>query len=125
MDILPGYYGEKWVFASHLSMNYQPWMNIQHNDNAKQAFTDLYPNGNGTFTSPKDGWFYQNNILFQTGLGIAYRQPMWQLNVTAGFQYQPNSLGLISFPDIGIMPFYGGVNFLFAVDNICDKSKDK
>ncbi len=111
LDLLPGYYGKNWAFAPHLSLNYQPFINIKHSYYAKKAFQDLYPSANGKFISPKDGWFYQNNLTFQTGIGVAYFQSNWNLNLTAGFQYQPNRLGLISLPDIGIMPFYGGLNF--------------
>ncbi len=115
IDIFPGYYGSKWVFAPHLSINYLPWINIKHNEYAKQAFDDLYPNGNGQYNSPKDGWFYQSHLIFQTGVGIAYYQPKWHLNFTAGFQYQPNRLEVISLPDVGILPFYGGINFGYCL----------
>ena len=121
MDLLPGYYGKKWVFAPHLSVNYQPWINIKHLEYARQAFEDLYPNGSGAFKSPKDGWFYQNSLSFQTGLGIAFTQPCWQVNMTGGFQYQPNSLGFISFPDLGIMPFYFGVNLMYRFQSNSSK----
>lgn len=115
IDILPGYYGNKWVFAPHLSMNYQPWINIKHSEYAINAFKDLYPNNNGQYNTPKDGWFYQNNITLQTGIGIAYYNPTWHLNLTAGFQNQPNKLGLTALPDIEILPFYGGVNFGYLI----------
>lgn len=115
LDLSPGYYGKNWAFAPHLSLNYQPLINIKHSDYAKKAFQDLYPISNGQFNSPKDGWFYQDNLTFQTGIGVAYFQPNWHLNLTAGFQYQPNKLGLISLPDIGIMPFYGGLNFGYSL----------
>lgn len=115
IDILPGYYGSKWIFAPHLSLNYQPWINIKHSEYAINAFQDLYPNNNGQYTAPKDGWFYQNHITFQTGIGVAYFQPHWHLNLTAGFQHQPNRLGIVALPDIGIMPFYGGVNFGYSI----------
>ncbi len=115
IDLLPGYYGSKWAFAPHLSLNYQPFISIKHSEYAKQAFQDLYPNSNGQFTSPKDGWFQQDNLTFQTGIGFAYFQPKWHLNLTAGFQHQPNRLGLIALPDIGIMPFYSGLNFGYSI----------
>mgnify|MGYP005853349111 FL=1 len=115
LDILPGYYGSKWVFTPHLSLNYQPFIHIRHSDYAKRAFKDLYPGGEGPFKAPKDGWFSQNNLTLQTGIGIAYFQPKWHVNLTAGFQHQPNRLGLIALPDIGAMPFYGGVNFGYAI----------
>lgn len=115
IDLLPGYYGKNWAFAPHLSLNYQPFINIKHSDYAKKAFQDLYPSANGQFNSPKDGWFYQNNLTFQTGIGVAYSQPKWHLNLTAGFQHQPNKLGLIALPDIGILPFYGGLNFGYSI----------
>jgi hypothetical protein len=115
IDFLPGYYVNNWVFAPHLSLNYQPFIRIKHSDYAKNTFQNLYPNGNGQYTSPKDGWFTQNNLTFQTGISIAYFQPKWHLNMTAGFQHQPNRLGLIALPDIGIMPFYGGLNFGYSI----------
>ncbi len=115
IDVFPGYFGNKWVFAPHLSLNYQPFIHIKHSDYAKKAFQDLYPSGNGQFNSPKDGWFTQNNLTLQTGIGVAYFQPKWHLNLTAGFQHQPNRLGLIALPDIGILPFYGGLNFGYSI----------
>lgn len=115
IDLLPGYYGSQWVFAPHLSLNYQPWINIKHSDYAINAFMDLYPNNNGQFSAPKDGWFIQNNLTLQTGIGVTYFQPNWHVNLTAGFRHQPNRLGLIALPDIGIMPFYGGINFGYSL----------
>ncbi len=117
IDLLPGYYGSKWAFAPHLAFNYQPWIHIKHSDYAIKAFEDLYPNGNGQYKAPKNGWFYQNHITLQTGVGVAYFQPNWHINLTAGFQYQPNRLGLTTFPDVGMMPFYGGVNVGYALKN--------
>ena len=115
IDLLPGYYGSKWVFAPHLAFNYQPWIHIKHSDYAIKAFEDLYPNSNGQYKAPKNGWFYQNHITLQTGIGAAYYQPNWHINLTAGFQYQPNRLGIMTLPDIGIMPFYGGLNFGYSI----------
>jgi hypothetical protein len=115
IDYLPGYYGSKWVFAPHFALNYQPWINIRHSEYATNTFQDLYPNNDGQFNAPKNGWFYQNNITLQSGIGIAYFQPTWHLNLTTGFQHQPNRVGIISLPDIGIMPFYGGLNFGYSI----------
>jgi hypothetical protein len=115
IDFLPGYYGNKWAFALHLALNYQPFIHIKHSDYAKNDFKDLYPNNNGKYTSPQDGWFSQNNLTLQTGIGVTYFQAKWHLNLTAGFQYQPNKLGLIASPDIGILPFYGGLNFGYSI----------
>jgi hypothetical protein len=117
LDLLPGYYGKKWMFAPHVSLSYQAFMHIHHSDYPQQAFQDLYPNGDGAFNSPKDGWFTQNNPTLQIGLGMTYFQPKWHLNLTAGFQLQPNRLGLIAFPDVGIMPFYGGLNLGYAISS--------
>lgn len=116
LDMLPGYFSGKWMFAPHFSFSYQPFIHIKHSDYAKKAFSDLYPNANGKYNTPRDGWFYQNNLTLQTGFGIAYLQPKWHLNFTAGFQHQPNRLGLIALPDVGIMPFYGGINFGYSLN---------
>ncbi len=115
IDLFPGYYDKKWVYATHLAINYQPWINIKHNEYAVQAFEDLYPNRNGQFNAPKNGWFYQNNIILQMGFNLVYFQPKWYLNLTAGLQHQPNRLGLFALPDIGIMPFYAGLNFGYSI----------
>ncbi|MFN4080349.1 MAG: hypothetical protein ACK4NS_05580 [Saprospiraceae bacterium] len=117
IDLLPGYYGSKWVFAPHLALNYQPWIHIQHSDYAIEAFRDLYPNNDGQYRGPKDGWFYQNHFTLQAGVGVAYLRPNWQLNLIAGFQHQPNRLSVVALPDIGILPFYGGLNFGYAIKN--------
>lgn len=116
LDFLPGFYGQKWAFAPHFSINYQPWINIKHSAYAMNAFQDLYPNNDGQYEAPKNGWFYQNHIILQTGAGIAYTRPNWHLNFTAGFQHQPNKLGIVALPDVGIMPFYGGVNAGLVLD---------
>lgn len=117
LDLPPGYYGNRWAFTPHISVNYQPVIHIKHSDNAIRAFYDIYPNGIGQFSSPKNGWFYQNNLTLQTGFGIAYYKPRWHINLTAGFQYQPNKLGLVALPDIGILPFYGSVNVGYSLSN--------
>lgn len=115
LDLFPGYYGKRWVIAPHLAAGYQPWIHIKHSAYVIQAFQDLYPGGDGPFSGPRNGWFYQNYFLLQTGLAVAYFQPQWHLHLTAGFQQQPNRVGLVSLPDIGIMPIYGGVNFGYSI----------
>ncbi|GEM_PF-2309503 len=115
VDLLPGYYGGKWAIAPHLSVNYQPLVHIKHGDYPKRAFQDLYISKDGPFTSPQDGWYRQSNLTLQTGIGIAYFRPRWNVNLIAGFQSQPNSIGLSTFADIGMMPFYSGLNFGYAI----------
>lgn len=117
IDLLPGYYGSKWVFAPHLAFNYQPWIHIKHSEYARNTFQYLYPNNDGQYKAPKDGWFYQNHITLQTGIVVTYFQHNWHINFTAGFQHQPNTLGVVALPDIGIMPFYGGVNIGYLIKN--------
>jgi len=115
IDVLPGYYGTNWAFAPHLSLSYQPFIHIEHSEYAKQAFQNLYPSGSGSFTAPKNGWFYQTHLMIQTGVSVAYFQSTWSLNLTAGFQHQPNRFGLLLFPDLGMLPFYGGLNFGYSI----------
>ncbi len=115
IDVLPGYYGTNWAFAPHLSLTYQPFIHIEHSEYAKQAFQNLYPSGSGSFTAPKNGWFYQTHLMIQTGVSVAYFQSTWSLNLTAGFQHQPNRFGLLLFPDLGMLPFYGGLNFGYSI----------
>lgn len=114
-DLLPGYYGNKWVVAPHFALSYQPLINIRHKEYAKKAFSQLYPNGQGKYRAPVDGWFYQNNITIETGIGLAYVRPGWQVNFQAGFRHQPNNLSLMALPDIGIMPFYGRIHFGYNI----------
>jgi hypothetical protein len=111
LDLFPGYYGKKWAFAPHLAYQYQPWIHIRHADYSVKSFQNRYPDGKGAFNSPKNGWFWQSYSCLQFGMAVAFRQPSWQINLTAGFQHFPNRLGLVSFPDIGILPFYGGLQF--------------
>lgn len=111
LDCLSGYYGEKWILGVHLAARYLPWIHIRHSTYATQAFNDLYPSGTGTYTAPRDGWFIQQNLVLQTGAGVTYLHKNWNLQLIGGFQFQPNKLGLRSLPDIGIMPFYGGLVF--------------
>lgn len=114
LDLLPGFYSEKWIMGVHLSVNYLPWIHIRHSDYAKEAFHDLYPSGSGTYMGPKDGWFIQQNLLLQTGIGMTYLHRNWNLQLVGGLQLQPNQIGVFSLPDIGIMPFYGGMTFGYA-----------
>lgn len=114
LDLLPGFYGEKWILGVHLSVNYLPWIHIRHSDYSKEAFHDLYPSGSGTYSGPKDGWFVQQNLLLQTGVGMTYLHKNWNLQFVGGLQLQPNQIGIFSLPDIGIMPFYGGITFGYA-----------
>ncbi len=115
LDVFPGYYAKRWALALHVALNYQPILHVKHSDYARDAFNDLYPLGNGLYNAPKDGWFYQNNLTLQSGIALAYFRPKWHVNLTAGFQYQSNRLGLIALPDIGILPFYGGLNIGYAI----------
>ncbi len=117
LDFFPGIYGEKWVLAPHLSINYQPWLHLQHNQYAKHAFAGLYSSGNGTRQAPEDGWFLQHNLVFQTGIGVAYFKPEWNISLVAGYQHQANRLALKALPDLGILPFYGGLNMGYSLGN--------
>ncbi|MCU0432743.1 MAG: hypothetical protein MUC87_04750 [Bacteroidia bacterium] len=110
LDMLPAYYTSHWMTGPHLALDYRPWLHIRHSDYSKEAYTGLYPSGSGTYTTPRDGWFLQDNLALQLGAGVAYFRTHWNINLKAGFNWQPNRLGLISLPDIGIMPFYGSVN---------------
>lgn len=110
-----GYYGKEWVIASHLAAGYQPWTYIKHSAYVIEAFQDLCPGRAGPFSDPGNGWFYQNYLLLRTGPAVAYFQSKWHLHPTAGLQQQPDRVGLVSLPDIGIMPIYGGVNFGYSI----------
>jgi hypothetical protein len=110
LDLLPGYSTTHWMVAPHIAFDYRPWLHITHSDYAKEAFDDLYPAGSGTYTAPRNGWFVQNNLSLQMGAGLAFLRAQWNINLKAGFNWQPNRLGLVTLPDIGIMPFYGSVN---------------
>ncbi len=118
IDILPGFYSDNWVMAPHGSFHYQPLVYVSHSEIAQSTFNDLYPNNNGVYNSPKDGLFYQNNLIFQFGVGCIYKQSDWFVNMTAGLQHQYNKLGINALPDIGILPFYGGVNFGYSLESI-------
>lgn len=116
IDLLPGYYGQKWTIAPHLSLDYRPLLRIKHSTYSRSAFQDIYHGGTATYSGPKDGWFYQNYLLVQSGIAFSFVQPLWNINMTAGFQHHPNKLGLITLPDIGILPFYGELNFGYLID---------
>lgn len=117
-DFYPGFYGKRWAIAPHLSWDYKPLVHIKHSEYAQQAFEDLYPDGAGKYNAPKDGWFYQSEYnIFQLGLGAAYHKEKWNVNLTAGFQYIPNRLKIVMLPDIGLMPFYGSLNFGYVLEN--------
>lgn len=111
LDLMPGYSRTHWMVAPHMAFDYRPWLHITHSNYAKEAYTDLYPTGSGTYTAPRDGWFVQNNFSLQFGGAVAYMRTQWNINLKAGFNWQPNKLGIVALPDIGIMPFYGSVNF--------------
>jgi len=110
VDLYPGYFGDTWVFAPHFSVDYRPLVYIKHKANAIEAFEDLYPNSKGKYNAPKDGLYYQTLFIWQFGLTAIHRTPERNINITGGFQYMPNKLDIISFPELGILPIYGGIN---------------
>jgi hypothetical protein len=116
LDLLPGKYGRHWVLAPHFSVDYRPWINLKHKDYPKQAFQDLYQNREVQYNSPKNGWFHQNYISLQGGISITYFRPTWDINFVSGVQLQPGKTSLIALPDIGILPFYSGLNFGYCIN---------
>jgi hypothetical protein len=117
IDLLPGHYGSKWIIGPHLAFDYRPWVHLKHSDYAKQAFENLYPNGSGKYNEPKDGWFRQSYTNLRTGVHITYFKPDWNINLTAGLEHDFDKVGLFTLPDVGVMPFYGGVNFGYRIKN--------
>lgn len=112
LDLLPGLYTTNWVVAPHLGLDYRPFIHIKHKAYATNTFKEL---GSTAYSAPENGWFTQNNLLPQIGIGTAYFKQNWNINLVAGLQHQPNKVGLVSLPDIGLLPFYGHVNFAHKV----------
>lgn len=116
VDLYPGYCTDRWMIASHLSWQYVPNVHIKNKDYAKESFEDLYTQGTpGRYNKPQDGWFWQNGHILRAGVSLCYVQQKWNINLTGGFQYAYNKLGIVMFPDIGLMPFYGWLNFAHAL----------
>ncbi len=118
LDLYPGYRRGLWAVFPHLGLQYQPWIHLKAGDYARQAFQDLYPDGGEPAYGPKTGWYYQNHFVFQSGLGFGYFPSRWQVNLCAGFQHTFNRLGIVTFPDVGVMPFYGTVNFGYVLQTL-------
>ncbi|MCU0419961.1 MAG: hypothetical protein MUC38_09915 [Cyclobacteriaceae bacterium] len=116
LDFYPGHYGSKWVLAPHIGIDYRPWVHIWHSDYVKAAFNDLHSSP-ASFNGPVDGWFHQRYMRLQLGFSSTYFRERWNVNVIAGFQYDSNKLGLTTLPDIGILPFYGGVSMGYVLSN--------
>lgn len=107
LDLYPGRYGDRWVIAPHLGLDWRPFVHLRHSAYAREAFQGL----NGKYDAPQDGWFRQRFWQQQIGLSVLYYRPRWNVQLTAGWQHYWNRLGINLLPDIGILPFYGGLNF--------------
>jgi hypothetical protein len=110
LQLLPGYYGDTWIFAAHIVFDYRPWVNLKHSDYAKQAFQDLYSPNDVRYTSPHNGWHYQSYTTLQSGISVTRKQKLWSISFTAGYLQNFNKVGVSMLTDIGIMPFYGGLS---------------
>lgn len=75
LDIIPAFQKNNHLIGFHTGVHYQPWIHIKHKDYAMRRYIDLYPNGNGTYMGPKDGWFTQPYVCIQTGIAYSYLKP--------------------------------------------------
>lgn len=115
LDLYPGWYGQSWMIAPHLALDYRPLVHLEHKEYARQAFQNLYPNANTPQREAQNGWFSQQFFLTQTGVSAAYFQERWNINVVMGLQQHWNRLGILFLPDVGLMPIYGVVGASFAL----------
>ncbi len=107
LDLYPGHYGERWVIAPHLGLDWRPVVHLLHSAYAREAFQGL----NGNYTTPQDGWFRQRFWQQQLGLSALHYRPRWNVQLTAGWQHYWNRKSITLLPDIGILPFYGSLRF--------------
>jgi hypothetical protein len=114
LDCYPGYRWSNWFIGTHFAYDYRPWIHMQYSDYSKNAFKDLYPNG-ANANAPENGWYTQRFMLLQTGIAVAYIKQNWNINLTTGIQTNFNKVNQFMFPDIGILPIYGGVNVGYGV----------
>jgi hypothetical protein len=115
LDVFPGYYGSKWLFAAHFAIDYRPFVHIRHRAYAKQAFQDLYPHGNGPYTAPQNGWFTQNMRFGSYGICVAYRQEKWHVRMVIDYHCPLTGLGYKIIPELGMMPFNAYAAFCYLI----------
>lgn len=106
LDVAPGWYAPRWSVAC--VFGYAPTVatHVHHREASRRAFEDRYPDGS-TGEGPKDGWYrapaHEVRVGVEAGGLIATRL---SLLGAAGFQSPVGGLGLVSFPDVGRLPFF-------------------
>jgi hypothetical protein len=115
LDLFPGWYGQTWMIAPHLALDYRPFVHLEHKEYARQTFQNLYPNSTVSQREAYNGWLVQQFFLTQTGVSAAYFQDSWNINVVMGLQQHWNRLGILFLPDVGLMPIYGVIGVSFSM----------
>lgn len=115
IDLFPGRAGERWFFGGHFSFDYRPFVFIKHKEWSKRAFENLYPDGEGKFTAPENGWFTQHMRFGNYGVAIAYNRPQWGFNFLLDYQCPLTPLGFKIIPEIGMFPFSAMVGYVYLL----------
>ncbi len=64
----PVFYGKRWAKGFDIGWQYTPFTHIRHSPEAKENFSDRYPEGVTGITGPKDGWY--KNAASRVRLGV-------------------------------------------------------
>ncbi len=115
LGVLPGWYARRWYVAGELTYDPTLTTHVTHRAAAKAAFEDRYPDAPGTESGPRDGWYRGASHQLRAGMvagGLVRGRVAFYGG--AGFEHTFNDLGIVSFADVGILPFYGNAGVAVA-----------
>lgn len=109
LSLAPGWYAARWFVAAELGWAPNYALHVKHRAALAATFSDRYPDGHAG-DGPRDGWYRGTANRLRAGLqaGVAIRRRV-SLYAGAGFSHSPGELGVVVFPDVGLLPFFGRV----------------
>jgi len=114
LGALPGWYSARWFAAAELTYLPSYATHVRHRAAARETFQDRYP-AMASDAGPRDGWYggsaHRLRVGVQAGLSIRRRAGFY---VAAGYGLSATALGLVAFPDVGLLPFYARLGVLAA-----------
>lgn len=108
LEARPGWLHERAYVCALLGWQPMLGTHVRHRQPAVDAFADRYPDQPTTADDrPRDGWYLApaHRIRLGVDAGITIRRRVTPY-LAGGFEVQPGRLGVVRFPDVGILPFF-------------------
>lgn len=112
-SIKPGLYFNKWYLSLDITYLFSVLTHIKHSALANSSFKERYPDNVQKTTEAKDGWYFNGANHFQFGLEI--KVPLFKnfnLLLSGGYSFVPNTLGISNHGINGMLPYYGELLFV-------------